>query len=213
MITPAEIESKVFKKTMRGYHPDEVDEFLDDIIIDMQGMIAENNMLKQRILNMEKEIESIKSQESEAKKIMNDISESAEKRADAIVKNAYMDAESIKRNAKENSASLEDENRKMQIKVNNFKENYKKLLESEIESMDRKFDELFGDAEIPVLEETEEKVTDRTIVMKKEPEPEKVTKDTLVVDSRDFEEMLMEDYSNIGDSVKFNGDDKNTIII
>ena len=218
MITPADIESMVFPRKVHGYSADAVDEFLDDIIIDMQKLMAENTLLKQKIATMEKEASDRKNSENEAKKIMNDISESAEKRADAIIKNAYMDAESIKRDAKDSVAALDNENRKMQEKLNSFKASYRRFLEDELASMDEKVAELLGGFDSlkrEVTEDVTEKapVTDRTIVMSREPEMPKVTKDTVVVDSRDFEEMLMEDYSNIGDSVKFSGDDKNKTII
>ena len=218
MITPADIESMVFPRKVHGYSADAVDEFLDDIIIDMQKLMAENTLLKQKIATMEKEASDRKNSENEAKKIMNDISESAEKRADAIIKNAYMDAESIKRDAKDSVAALDNENRKMQEKLNSFKASYRRFLEDELASMDEKVAELLGGFDSlkrEVAEDVTEKapVTDRTIVMSREPEMPKVTKDTVVVDSRDFEEMLMEDYSNIGDSVKFSGDDKNKTII
>ena len=35
MITPADIEYKQFSKAVRGYNEDEVDSFLDLIIVDM----------------------------------------------------------------------------------------------------------------------------------------------------------------------------------
>lgn len=219
MITPADIESIVFPKKLSGYNPDAVDEFLDDIIIDMQKLIAENNLLKQKLITMEKEFAEARNSEDEAKKIMNDITESAEKRADAIVKSAYNEADAIKRNARDSVAILEKENMETQSKIGNFKEKYKRLLEDELDSLDTKFADIFGDINHDVKENLTETygektpVTDNTIVKVREPENDKVSKDTIVVNSRDFEEMLMEDYSNIGDSVKFSGDDKNKTII
>ena len=42
MITPADIEYKEFTKAVRGYKEEEVDEFLDLIIVDMENLIREN---------------------------------------------------------------------------------------------------------------------------------------------------------------------------
>ena len=40
MITPKEIEEKDFSRKLRGYDEDEVDEFLDEIILDLQALLA-----------------------------------------------------------------------------------------------------------------------------------------------------------------------------
>ena len=58
MITPADIEYKEFTKAVRGYKEEEVDAFLDLIIIDMEKLIRENKKLKS-------ELEKTKSQVSQ----------------------------------------------------------------------------------------------------------------------------------------------------
>ena len=40
MITPMEIHNKEFKRKVRGYDQDEVDEFLDKIVIDYEKYIG-----------------------------------------------------------------------------------------------------------------------------------------------------------------------------
>ena len=42
MITPFDIEKKEFSKGVRGYSIEEVDEFLDQIIVDLEKVIKEN---------------------------------------------------------------------------------------------------------------------------------------------------------------------------
>ena len=46
MITPADIEYKEFTKAVREYKEEEVDAFLDLIIVDMENLIRENKKLK-----------------------------------------------------------------------------------------------------------------------------------------------------------------------
>ena len=41
MITPSDIENKDFKRAKKGYDCDEVDEFLDLIIVDMEKLLQE----------------------------------------------------------------------------------------------------------------------------------------------------------------------------
>lgn len=49
MLTPVEIENKEFKKGIRGYREDEVDEFLDIVKEDFENLYRENADLKEKI--------------------------------------------------------------------------------------------------------------------------------------------------------------------
>ena len=49
MITPSDIENKQFSRTKKGYDPDEVDDYLDLIILDMEKLIRENKQLKDEL--------------------------------------------------------------------------------------------------------------------------------------------------------------------
>ncbi len=55
MITPVDIEKKEFTKGVRGYNIDEVDEFLDQIIVDLEKLIKENLRLKTEVTALEEE--------------------------------------------------------------------------------------------------------------------------------------------------------------
>ena len=48
-ITPVEITNKEFKRTMRGYSTDEVDEFLDEVVEDFEALYRENASLKDKL--------------------------------------------------------------------------------------------------------------------------------------------------------------------
>ena len=49
MITPADIENKDFSRVKRGYDMEEVDDFLDLIIVDMEKLLRENRQLKEEV--------------------------------------------------------------------------------------------------------------------------------------------------------------------
>ncbi len=57
MLTPEDIFEKEFKKSMRGYDIDEVNEFLDQIIQDYGRLLEENKTIK-------KELQQLKSTKS-----------------------------------------------------------------------------------------------------------------------------------------------------
>ena len=44
-LTPMDIKNKEFKRAMRGYNPDEVDEFLDEICEEYETVFKENSLL------------------------------------------------------------------------------------------------------------------------------------------------------------------------
>ncbi|MEF9921853.1 MAG: DivIVA domain-containing protein [Anaerovoracaceae bacterium] len=48
MITPLDIENKEFARGVRGYKEDEVDDFLDLVIIDYEKLLLENQKLKKK---------------------------------------------------------------------------------------------------------------------------------------------------------------------
>ena len=49
MIAPIEIENKEFKKVLRGYKEEEVDEFLDLVKEDYEQLYRENAELKEKV--------------------------------------------------------------------------------------------------------------------------------------------------------------------
>ena len=143
MITPAEIQTKEFTKGVRGYKEDEVDSFLDLVTLDMDKLIQENALLKENIRSLNGEIERYKGTESKifdtlesAKALMQDISVSAEKRAEILLKNAELDAERIQREAEESVERAKDEAHLMVRRWEQFKVRYRNLLQTEMERFD-----------------------------------------------------------------------------
>ncbi|MEE0742088.1 MAG: DivIVA domain-containing protein [Emergencia sp.] len=154
MITPFEIENKDFSRSMRGYNIEEVDEFLDEIILDLQKILVENEKMKEEINVLNADLKQYKKSESSvlntlesAKKLMNDISESAEKRAEIIIRNAQMDAEVIQRDARESISKLTEEGERLKEKVGRFRDRYRQMLEDEMNSIEGSSEELFADLE------------------------------------------------------------------
>lgn len=139
MITPAEIQEKDFPKGVRGYKEEEVDKFLDLITLDFEKLIKENIRLNAEIAALELEHSKNKGSESSvietlqaAKVLMNDISVSAEKRAEILLKNAEMDAELIVREAREAAVRIDAEHKTLKRSYNSFRDRYQQLLEAEL---------------------------------------------------------------------------------
>ena len=140
MITPADIEYKEFTKVVRGYKEEEVDEFLDLIIVDMENLIRENKKLKAELEKSRHQVEQHVNTETSvyqtleaAKTLMNDIAASAERRAEILLKNAEMEAALITKDAKESIAVLTEEGNRLRNKIETLRNRYKRMLEEELE--------------------------------------------------------------------------------
>ena len=158
MITPLEIQNKEFSKVVRGYKEEEVDGFLDLITMDFEKLLDENLRLKEQLKGMSSELTRYKNSEGmvletleAAKALMGDISASAEKRAEILLKNAELDAELITREARESVERLNEETSALRNRLNLFRTRYKTLLEAEIEKFDVLSAELFADKEMDDL--------------------------------------------------------------
>lgn len=157
MITPLDIQNKEFSKGVRGYKEEDVDSFLDLLTTDMESLIKENVGLKEAVRRLEAELEKYRSSETAvvetleaAKSLMRDIAISSEKRAEVLLKNAELDAELITKEAKESAARLKEESAALRHRFNEFKNNYKKLLENEMERFNSLSNAIFEEFAVPL---------------------------------------------------------------
>lgn len=158
MITPLDIQNKEFSKGVRGYKEEDVDGFLDLLTLDLEKILEENRRLKDQVKNLTAEVERYRNSEGAvletleaAKALMGDISASAEKRAEILLKNAELDAQLIQREAKESVERLSEEMVSIRTSLNIFRTRYRSLLESELEKFDNLSAELFSDKEMDEL--------------------------------------------------------------
>lgn len=154
MITPLDIENKEFDIVKKGFDTDQVDDFLNLIIIDMEKLIKENKSLKAEALRLKSEVDNNVGSEGSilqtleaAKELMNDISASSERRAQILLKNAELDAEIIQREARESVQKYTEEGNRLFERLDRFKQRYRSLLEDELERIDGVAEDLFKDFE------------------------------------------------------------------
>lgn len=166
MITPVDIEQKEFTRGVRGYKEEEVDTFLNLIILEMENLIRTNRELSDENSKLKEELATSRNTESEvletletAKRLMSEISASAEKRAEVLLKNAELDADLIRREARETSERFMDESKSIRTRVSALREKYKNLLEAELERFDMLSADIFTEADDIVKSLPEEKET------------------------------------------------------
>lgn len=143
MITPADIQNKEFTKGFRGYDEEEVDMFLDLITLDLEKLMKENLNLKAQIATLKKDQDSIggsdltvKETLETAKRIMDDLAVSSEKRAKVLVENAEMDAAIIIKDAKMKAEQVAAESSQLTRSYEEFKKEYKNLLTKHLEEFE-----------------------------------------------------------------------------
>lgn len=98
MITPLDIENKKFYKQMvNGYNVEEVDEFLDELMIDYEKLYKENIALKKNAEELHNDVGQYKDIESTlqntlviAQKTADEVKKNAEKQAEQIIKDAEL---------------------------------------------------------------------------------------------------------------------------
>ncbi len=163
MIMPIDIDKKEFSRDKKGYNSREVDEFLDIIVADYEKVLNDNRSMAHKIKALEKQLEEAQKDDNAmvetletAKKLMADISASAERRAELMMRDAELEAENMLLDAKVNVRKLNDEHEMLSAKVRRLKDNFRKMLQSELARLDGDhFDiirDLTEEAELPVVE-------------------------------------------------------------
>ena len=150
MIRPIDIQEKEFSRAVRGYKEDEVNAFLDELTLDLERLLNELRETKEENSRLVEELERHRGSEgtvvetlAAAKSLMQDISASAEKRADILLKNAELDAELMRKEARENAEDIARESEAMRTRFISFRTKYKQLLEAELQRFDSLSMEIF----------------------------------------------------------------------
>ena len=158
MIRPIDIQEKEFTRAVRGYKEEEVNEFLDEITIDMERLIDELRQTREENSRLVEELERYRSSQGTvletleaAKALMADISVSAEKRADILLKNAELDAQLIQKEARETADKIAEESEAMKTRFIDFRTRYKRLLQSELERFESLSGEMFPEQTISMI--------------------------------------------------------------
>jgi cell division initiation protein len=115
-ITPLEIEQHDFIAQLWGYSRNEVRDTLKKASESLEEAILENNRLKDRIIQLENEVENHRVREKllndtllQAQKICEEIVQNARKEADIIISDAQLTSEKIVKSAHEKIIRLSDE--------------------------------------------------------------------------------------------------------
>lgn len=102
MLTPLDVQKRLFKKSVRGYSCEEVDEFMELISNTLEKHINENAMLKEKLDKRDEEIKRYRTLENTlsdtlvvAKQTSEDLVDTAKREAQNIIYEAQLNAQKI----------------------------------------------------------------------------------------------------------------------
>ena len=162
-ITLDTIVNMVFKNVSNGYDSNEVDQFLDDILEEMENREAQTAQLKQQVANLTLELENARAQAAarpaaapvvqapaerhstesfelvltKAKAAYDEIVAAADAKADEIVAKANEDASGIRANAEAQISDLTEKLAALRKQTSEYYASVKKAVDAQAASMDQ----------------------------------------------------------------------------
>lgn len=142
-LTPMDINNKEFKKGLRGYNSDEVDEFLDEVIENYEELYKENSKLKEKIAVLNEQIDHYAKIESTiqntlllAQNAADQAKESSQKEAELVVKNANETAQKIVDKAHNDVIQINDEFDRIKQEFIKFRVKFRNFMNTQLETFD-----------------------------------------------------------------------------
>lgn len=142
-LTPMDINNKEFKKIIRGYNPEEVDEFLDKIVEDYEALYKENANLKEKVVAMNERIEHYSKMESTiqntlvlAQNAAEQAKNSAQKEAEIIIKSANDTAQKVLDKSHNDVMKINDEYDRVKQEFVKFRAKFRSFMQVQLETFD-----------------------------------------------------------------------------
>ncbi|MCK4308649.1 MAG: DivIVA domain-containing protein [Candidatus Atribacteria bacterium] len=167
-ITPMDIEQQEFSRSFRGYNEEEVDDFLDKIVKDYEGLINENIKLNEEIEKMKERLkefseieENLRSALLNAQKAAEEMKGRVENEAKIIIEKAEMEAEKVKQRVFQREDEMKNEIDNLRRYKFIFKEKFKSMLNLYLKMIENEEFEEEGNYEIKGEEVSKAKTVDK----------------------------------------------------
>ncbi|WBW95347.1 DivIVA domain-containing protein [Oceanirhabdus sp. W0125-5] len=153
-LSPNDINNREFRRAMRGYKRDEVEDFLADVAEDFEKLYKENGVLKDKVSMLEERLKHYKDMEETIQKTL----VMAQNTAEEAKKNALRESELIIKDANETGARIIDRSKNDVIKINDeydklkaefniFRSKFRNFMNSQIdmfESLEKDFEKTYS---------------------------------------------------------------------
>ncbi|MEK6263308.1 MAG: DivIVA domain-containing protein [Clostridium sp.] len=193
-ITAMDINNKEFKKGLRGYNADEVDEFLDQVSEEYEIMYKENSTLREKSAFLEEKLEHHVKIESTiqntlvlAQNAAEQAKNSAQKESESIIRNANDSSQRILDKANESVLKINDEYEKTKQEFAIFRTKFRSFMNCQIDMFDGLENDYFKNYNVDM--EKNNKVSHSEI----EPELDYSNLTIKNIDERDFNDKDLEE--------------------
>lgn len=143
-ITPMDIQNKEFERSFRGYDIEDVDEFLDRVAKDIEGLMRENMELKDQInqlleknKNYQKLEETMHNAIVVAQETAEEVKNSAKREADLIKREAESEAKRIIDESRSRSSKIMAEQEDLFKQAQIFKMRFRSFVEAQLATLER----------------------------------------------------------------------------
>jgi cell division initiation protein len=142
-LSPIDIHNKEFGRAWRGYNEDEVDDFLERIIQDYEGLIRANkqiqeemNLLREKLAHYDSLEDSLSKSILLAQETAEEVKSNARKEAQLIIRESEKNADRIVSEALNKARRVALEMEEMQKQAAVFRARFRSLVQSQLEMME-----------------------------------------------------------------------------
>lgn len=142
-MTSMDIKNREFKKVLRGYDVDDVDEFLEKVANDYEILYKENSTLREQVSSLDEKIqhylkleETIQNTLILAQDSAEKAKESAQQEAELIIKSANESAQKILDKANNDVIQINDDYEKLKQEFNKFRSKYRNFMNTQLDMFD-----------------------------------------------------------------------------
>ncbi len=142
-LSPTDINNKEFKKGIRGYSIDEVDEFLDKIVESYEEIFKENEILKENLSRVNEKLDHYEKLEATiqntlllAQNAADQAKQSSEKQAELIIGNANETAQRILDKAQGDVIAINDEYERVREEFIKFRAKFRGFMNTQLQTFD-----------------------------------------------------------------------------
>ena len=186
MFTADEIRQITFEKVMRGYRPEDVESFMENIADEFEALEKEKKDLEEKLYLLAEKVEQYKAEEESikttlinAQRLGESIVSDARVKADNVIREATIKKNDIISSAYNEIEGTEEVLNKLRREVSDFKRNILSLYKTHIESLSNLPEEKTEEAvveeekepEVQPVEQVEE-VVQETVLVEETVQPE-----------------------------------------
>ena len=187
MFTADEIRQITFEKVMRGYRPEDVESFMENIADEFEALEKEKKDLEEKLYLLAEKVEQYKAEEESikttlinAQRLGESIVSDARVKADNVIREATIKKNDIISSAYNEIEGTEEVLNKLRREVSDFKRNILSLYKTHIESLSNLPEEKTEEAvveeekepEVQPVEQVVEEVVQETVPVEETVQPE-----------------------------------------